>query len=233
MADLPEECVDLAYLDPPFNTGREHTSQQAAYSDRFSSIDEYLAWMTPRLAEIHRVLQPAGSILLHCDWRTNHHLRLVLDHLFGSDRFVNHLIWTYGLGGSSPRRFARKHDDILFYSKSDNYYFAPPLVPATSQRMKGQLKKATDVINIPAINNMAEERLGYPTQKPLPLLQLLIEACCPPDGTVLDPYCGSGTTLVAAAETGRHYIGFDINPQAEEITQKRLMKQDSTESRER
>jgi len=99
--------------------------------------------------------------------------------------------------------------------------------------MKGQLKKATDVINIPAINNMAEERLGYPTQKPLPLLQLLIEACCPPDGTVLDPYCGSGTTLVAAAETGRHYIGFDINPQAEEITQKRLMKQDSTESRER
>ncbi|MEX0876511.1 MAG: site-specific DNA-methyltransferase, partial [Phycisphaerales bacterium] len=123
----------------------------------------------------------------------------------------------------SPRRFARKHDDILFYCiRPDSYYFSPPMIPATSNRMKGQLKKATDVLDIPSINNMADERVGYPTQKPIALLELLIAACCPPGGTVLDPCCGSGTTLVAARRLGRSYIGADLNPQAVAITTRRL-----------
>src|SRR5215510_10804534 len=173
--------------------------------------------MRPRLREIHRVLKPDGSILLHCDWRTCHHFRLMLDELFGAERFVNHLIWHYGLGGSSPRRFARKHDDILFYAKGDGYFFQAPMVPATSNRMKGQHKKASDVIAIPSINNMADERIGYPTQKPLKLLELLMNATCPPNGVVLDPFCGSGTTLVAAMRSGRGYIGIDSNPHAVRI----------------
>jgi DNA modification methylase len=203
---LAPGTVDLAYLDPPFNTGRTLSAANAAYGDTWPSLKAYLAFLRPRLEAVHRALKPAGSILLHCDWRCSHHLRLMLDELFGVEGFVNHLIWTYGLGGSSPRRFARKHDDVLYYAKGSDYFFEPPLVPATSNRMKGQLKKRT----------------GYPTQKPLALLSLLVNACCPPGGTVLDPFCGSGTTLVAAAESGRRFLGIDINPDAVRISQRRV-----------
>jgi DNA modification methylase len=248
LSSLPAGFADLAYLDPPFNTGRQHAAARAAYPDRWPDVDSYLAFLRPRLQAVHRALTPSGSILLHCDWRTVHHLRLLLDDLFGVDfngarpsgqsdgrstggaargtsgggGFVNHLIWVYGLGGSSRRRFARKHDDILFYARSAEYHFDPPLVPATSNRMKGQMKKATDIIEIPAINNMASERVGHPTQKPLALLELLIGACCPKDGLVLDPFCGSGTSLVAARRLGRRALGIDINPDAVNIARSRL-----------
>lgn len=219
--------VNLAYLDPPFNTGQTQTGLQAAYEDSWPDMAAYLGCMQPRVRAIHRALKPDGAILLHCDWRTSHHFRLMLDEVFGAANFVNHLIWRYGLGGSSPRRFARKHDDILFYAKSVDYYFEPPRVPATSNRMRGQMKKASDVIDIPSINNMALERVGYPTQKPLALLELLVRACCPPDGVVLDPFCGSGTTLVAALNTGRRFIGIDRNPDAVRIAQSRCADQQS------
>jgi DNA modification methylase len=178
--------------------------------------------MRSRIEAIHRVLKPDGSILLHCDWRTCHHFRLMLDEMFGAERFVNHLIWRYGLGGSSPRRFARKHDDILFYARSDEYYFVPPRVPATSNRMRGMTKKAADVIEIPSINNMAMERVGYPTQKPLALLELLVNACCTPGGVVLDPFCGSGTTPVATARCARRFVGIDRSSAACHIARERL-----------
>ena len=221
LADWPSQSIDLAYLDPPFNTGQMQRAGNGTYADRWPSMRAYLEFMSPRLGEIHRVLKPDGSILLHCDWRTCHHFRIMLDEVFGAERFVNHLIWQYGLGGSSPRRFARKHDDVLFYAKSEDYFFQAPMVPATSNRMRGQYKKASDVIAIPSINNMADERVGYPTQKPLALLELLIGACCPADGVVLDPFCGSGTALAAAAGSGRSYFGIDINPEAVRIAQER------------
>lgn len=221
----PDACVDLVSIDPPFNTGatKRGRDEGVDYADAWPTIEDYLAFMRPRLIELHRVLKPTGSILLHCDWRASHHLRLLLDHVFGPERFVNHLIWTYGLGGSSPRRFARKHDDIFFYGKSDAYAFEPPMIPATSNRMKGQRKKATDVIDIPAINNMARERTGYPTQKPLALLRMLVDACCVPEGIVADVFCGSGTALVAARDSGRSWIGCDINQDAVRIARERLM----------
>ncbi|MFO0827996.1 MAG: site-specific DNA-methyltransferase [Phycisphaerales bacterium] len=221
LRDEPAQSVDLVYLDPPFNTGRVMTARGGAFDDRFTSIAEYLAFLEPRLEACRDVLRDSGSILVHCDWRTSHRVRCLLDDLFGPEQFVNHLVWAYGLGGSSPRTFARKHDDILFYARSPSYYFEPPLVPATSRRMAGMLKKATDVLQIPSINNLAHERTGYPTQKPLALLKLLVGACCPPGGTVLDPCCGSGTTLVAARLSGRSAIGFDLNPQALRIAAER------------
>lgn len=139
------------------------------------------------------------------------------------DRFVNHLIWSYGLGGSSPRHFSRKHDDILWYAPDPaRCHFTPPRTPATSARMKGLSKKMTDVLLIPSINNMAAERTGYPTQKPLALLNLLVQACCPPRGTVCDPCCGSGTTLVAARVSRRTPIGCDISPAAVGLASRRL-----------
>lgn len=220
---LPARSIDLIYADPPFNTGMTQAGRAGSYADSWPTMDAYLAWISPRIRALVRLLRPTGAILLHCDFRTCHHLRLLLDEVFGPRRFVNHLIWSYGLGGSSPRRFARKHDDILYYSRSpDGQYFDPPMVPATSRRMAGQLKKCTDVLDVPSINNMAAERTGYPTQKPLALLRLLVNACCPPGGTVLDPCCGSGTTLVASVATGRRAIGGDVNSQAVEIARTRL-----------
>jgi DNA modification methylase len=224
MRGLPGACIDLVYLDPPFNTGRRLGGSGATFDDRWETVEAYLAFMEPRVREAHRLLLSSGSILLHCDWRTSHHLRLLLDTIFGADHFVNHLIWRYGLGGSSSRRFARKHDDILFYGRTRAYHFTPPRVPATSQRMLGLTKKATDVLDVPAINNMAHERSGYPAQKPLALLRILVEACAPPGGIVLDPFCGSGTTAVAAATLDRRFIAVDRNPDAVEIARERVGK---------
>jgi len=206
-------------------------AREGAYEDSWPDIASYLGFMRPRIVAVARALAPSGVILLHCDWRASHHLRLMLDDVFGAERFVNHLIWSYGLGGSSPRRFARKHDDILFYAKGEDYAFEPPRVPATSQRMKGQLKKATDVLDIPSINNMAAERVGYPTQKPLALLELLVAACAPSGGCVLDPFCGSGTTLVAARRLKRRAMGIDASERAVSIARERVAAMDSRPSR--
>jgi DNA modification methylase len=219
--------IDLVYADPPFNTGQERNGRAGAYGDTWDSMDAYLDWLRQRLEATLPLLKPTGSLLLHLDQRASHHARLLLDELLGADRFVNHLIWSYGLGGSSPRRFARKHDDILFYCVDPGlYWFEPARVPATSNRMAGQTKKATDVLDVPTINNMARERTGYPTQKPLALLELLVGACCPPGGLVLDPCCGSGTTLVAAATLGRRAIGIDLNADGVAIARRRLVELD-------
>jgi DNA modification methylase len=220
---LERGSIDLLYADPPFNTGESQVDRAGRFDDSWPTTGAYVQWLRERLIATLPALKPSACILLHVDFRVCHHVRLLLDELLGEDRFVNHLIWSYGLGGSSPRRFARKHDDILFYCLDpDLYYFDPPMVPATSARMAGQLKKSTDVLEIPSINNMAKERTGYPTQKPLALLELLIRACCPAGGLVLDPCCGSGTTLLAALRTGRRAFGFDSNPEAVALSRRRV-----------
>lgn len=220
---LAPGSVDLFYADPPFATGRTHRAGDASFDDAWPDLPAYLAWLRARLEATLPALAPTGALLLHLDWRTSHHARVILEDLLGADAFINQLVWTYGLGGSSPRRFARKHDDILYYAPDpDRCYFDPPMVPATSRRLAGQNKKATDVLDIPALNNMARERVGYPTQKPLALLELLINACCPPGGLVYDPCCGSGTTLVAAVRTGRRAAGGDRSADAVRVASERL-----------
>lgn len=220
---LPPASIDLVYADPPFNTGAAKQGEAGWYADSWPDAASYRAWLGERLAATIPALKPTGSILLHLDQRMSHHARLLLDDLLGPDRFVNHLVWWYGLGGSSPRRFARKHDDILWYAVDPaRYYFEAPMVPSTSRRMAGRPKKATDVLAVAAINNMSRERSGYPTQKPLALLGTLIRACCPVGGVVLDPCCGSGTTLVAAAGLERGVLGCDTNPDAVALARARL-----------
>ncbi len=220
---LDPGSVDLVYADPPFNTGETKRGAAGSYEDRWTTIGSYVEWLRERISATLPALKPTGSVLLHVDWRVSHHARLLLDELMGPESFVNHLIWSYGLGGSSPRRFARKHDDILFYGvEPERYYFDAPRVPATSARMAGMSKKSTDVLAIPSINNMARERVGYPTQKPLALLDVLVRACCPPGGVTLDPCCGSGTTLVAAIRSGREAWGADASECAVAITLDRL-----------
>jgi len=241
---LGPRSIDLLYADPPFNTGQVQCDRAGSYDDAWPTTRDYIGWLREGLTATLPALKPTACVLLHIDFRVCHHARLLLDELLGEDRFVNHLIWHYGLGGSSPRRFARKHDDILFYCVDpERYYFKAPMVPATSNRMRGQMKKSTDVLRVPPatqdellevanINNMAVERVGYPTQKPLALLELLIGACCPPGGTVLDPCCGSGTTLVAAAGLGRNAVGFDKSPQAVEVARARLAQVDAARARQ-
>ena len=220
---LEPGTIDLVYVDPPFNTGATKASHAGEFADGWATMDEYLAWMRARISATVPAVRETGSVLVHVDWRSSHRVRVMLDEVLGADRFVNHLVWSYGLGGSSPRRFARKHDDILFYCiDPERYWFEAPQVPATSRRMAGQMKKATDVIDIPSINNMAAERVGWPTQKPLALLELLIGACCPPGGVVLDPCCGSGTAVVGAVRTGRRGLGADIDARAIELTRGRV-----------
>lgn len=219
---LEPESVDLLYADPPFNTGRARSGASGRYEDRWPSGAAHAEWLRERLEASIPLLRPSGAVLLHLDHRASHRARVVLDDLLGEDCFINHIVWAYGLGGSSPRRFARKHDDILYYARTpDGHYFDPPLVPSTSRRMAGRPKKATDVLDIPSINNMSSERTGYPSQKPLALLSLLIRACCPAGGVVLDPTCGSGTTPLAALQTGRAAVAIDASPEAIALTQRR------------
>ena len=220
LKQLPDESVDLIYSDILYNTGRKFDD----FDDDLGTPQEAIEWYKPRLMEMHRVLKDTGSIYLHMDYRLAHYIKVEMDKLFDIDNFINEIIWEYGLGGSGNRTFAKKHDNILFYSKSRNYTFNLQYEPATSNRLKGKMKKMTDVWDIPAINNMAHERVGYNTQKPKELLERVIKASSNKDDVVADFFMGSGTAIEVAKELGRNYIGCDINPRAIEIAQERLEK---------
>jgi DNA methylase len=223
--------VMLAYIDPPFGTGRNF----GAYDDRWQGgRTELVSELRKRIELIHALLHPEGSILVHIDHRISHLIAVVLDEVFGpGDRdpsnhtqagFRNEIIWSYGLGGSSPRFYPRKHDTILWYTKGVHWHFQAPMIHATSARMKGQMKKRPDVFDIPSINNMAIERVGFPTQKPLELLDIFVHAHTQPGDLVLDAFCGSGTTLVAARRAGRSAIGIDEGDEAIRVSRERLQK---------
>ena len=188
----------------------------------------YVVMMTLRLRELHRVLKSSGSIYLHCDQSASSYIRSLMDVIFGPENFLNCISWCYGLGGSSSRYWPRKHDDILWYSKSaDQHYFEAVQIPATSQMMKGKTKKAPDYWNIPTINNMAHERNGYPTQKPEKLLEMIIMSSSKERDLILDPCCGSGTTLKVASNLNRRAIGIDSSETAIEVCKNRFEEQNT------
>ena len=186
----------------------------------------YLTYMAQRIIEMHRILKMTGSLYLHCDPTASHYLKLILDRIFREEKgggFQNELIWHFGLGGSSPKRYSKKHHVIFFYTKSNVYHFDKPQIPATSNKMKGQMKGITDVWNIPNINNNdTKERTGYPTQKPLALLRRIIQASSREGDVVFDPFCGCATTMVAAQQLNRKWIGIDIAPKSAELVVERL-----------
>lgn len=203
------------------------------------SLLAYLVSMTLRVAEIHRVLKPTGSFYLHCDPTSSHYLKLILDSVFcpqGGD-FKNEIVWWYETGGIPKKDFSRKHDVLLRYTKTKVYTFnAHEVLESRSDevlrriatgnpsatRSTGQFRHPSDVWKIPAINAMAKERLGYPTQKPEALLERIIKASSNEGDVVLDAYCGCGTTVAVAQNLNRRWIGIDITYQSISLILKRL-----------
>ena len=171
---------------------------------------------------MYRVLKDTGSFYIHGDNRFIPYIRIECDKIFDIKNFRNEIIWKYGLGGSSNKQFAKKHDTILFYTKTSEYKFNLQYEKATSNKMKGQMKKMTDVWDIPNINNMAKERTGYPTQKPVDLIHNIIQASSNENDMVADFFMGSGTTGEVALKIGRKFIGCDIGEKACEVSKDRL-----------
>jgi len=217
---LPVNYIDLIYCDILYNTGRKF----ADYDDNLGTPQEAIDWYKPRILEMQRVLKNSGSIYIHCDYRLVHYLKVLMDEIFGYNNFINEIIWKYGLGGSGKKSFSKKHDNILFYTKGKDYTFNLQFEEATSNKMKGQMKKMIDVWDIPNINNMAKERIGYGTQKPAELLYNIISASSNEGDIVADFFMGSGTTAEQAIELKRRFIGCDINENACKITKERLEK---------
>ena len=218
MKTIEDNTVDLIYCDILYGTGRKFKD----YQDLKPVRSEIEAHYIPRLKEMHRILKPTGSIYLQMDTKINHWIRCIMDDIFGYDNFRNEIVWKYGLGRSSDKQFGKRHDTILFYSKSNNYIYNKQLEEATSQRMKGEYKNMSDVwVDIPNINNMANERIGYDTQKPKALIERIIKASSNEGDLVADFYLGSGTTCEVSLELGRNFIGCDINPRAIEIAKSR------------
>jgi site-specific DNA-methyltransferase (adenine-specific) len=190
---------------------------------REGSLFAYLVMMAVRLVELYRVLKPMGSVYLHCDPSASHYLKILMDAVFGPEHFRNEIVWRYKTGGASRRHFARKHDLIFFYSKSEHYTFHALKEKSYMMHRYG-FKKSTflrdtrgeytwvymkDVWELPALGAADGERLGYPTQKPEALLERIIQASSNEGEIVLDPFCGSGTTLAVAQRLGRGWLGIE------------------------
>jgi adenine-specific DNA-methyltransferase len=237
LRSLPDAFINLVYIDPPFATGQRRTSPRSntSYGDsRPRDLAEYLGWLNARLSEIRRVMAPAATLYVHLDWHVVHYVKVELDKLFGAKNFRNEIVWHYNSGPRSRSDFGRRHDLILRYTKSDRYVFNPDAVrqpyspdiniPASKRHYYHPLGKVMDdVWRIPIIaQNDKTERLGYPTQKPGALLDLIIRASSNEGDLVADFFCGSGTTLAIAARLGRRWLGCDDNPEAIAIAEKRL-----------
>lgn len=239
-------------------TNRE--GQEFSFTDKWNTRTEYLDFMKIRLIEMKRILKDTGNIFLHCDKSASHYLRVILDEVFGYDNFRSEIIWSYRRWSNSKRGLLDGHQTIFYYSKSKDYKFNIEYTdysPTTNidqilqERVRdnngksiykrdsdgnivnAQPKKGvplSDVWEIPFLNPKANERVGYPTQKPINLLEKIISISTDEEDLVLDPFCGSGTTLVAAKLLGRQYIGIDSNPDAIKLSRERLANPFKTDS---
>ena len=200
----------------------------------------FLCFMAVRLLAMHRVLRPTGSIYLHCDPTASHYLKELMDAIFGRKQFRNEIVWCYTSGGVSKRWWARKHDLLLFYSKSKRFNFNPqyrPYSEGTLQRGLTQYKKDLGGYSLrqegaaendwwvgiqPIVSPTSRERMGYPTQKPLPLYERIIKASSTEGDIICDPFSGCATTLIAAERLNRQWVGMDIWDNAKAVVLERL-----------
>jgi site-specific DNA-methyltransferase (adenine-specific) len=244
-------AVTLAYLDPPYNTGRVYETREGAraFDDRWHNLSDYLASIRVRLEAIHPLLAPHGSVVLHVDPKTSHYLKVIGDEVFGADCFASEIIWRYRRWPAKTTNFQRVHDVLLRWVRDATTpprwnQLYEPLAPSTVKTHGGKRQKHAwlgdkrtrvqylpekspgcplgDVWDLPIIAPCAKERTGYPTQKPEALLERLILATTDPDDLVLDPYMGSGTTIAVATRLGRRAIGIDSSDEAVRIAEARL-----------
>ncbi len=224
------------------------------FNDIWPTRESYITFIYERVVEIVRVLKDSGSIFFHCDRSASHLIRSILDDIMGSDNFQSEIIWTYKRWSNAKKGLLQQHQNILFYSKSKDFKWIGKRVdysPTTNidqllqQRERDWRGKSVykrdhqgavvasnqkegvplgDVWDIPFLNPKAKERTGYPTQKPLQLLDRIVELTTDEGDCVLDPFAGSGTTLVSASLLNRSYIGFDISADAVELINSRLAK---------
>jgi site-specific DNA-methyltransferase (adenine-specific) len=222
------------------------------FSDEWGSRHEYATFLRERLQGFHRVLRKTGSLFFHCDSNASHLIRCLIEEVFGEAMFRSEIIWHYRRWSNSQHSPLPSHQTIFFYTKAENYKYRQifeDYSPSTNvdqilqRRERDEYGKAayarddggniiydghkngvpiSDVWDIPFLNPKARERVGYPTQKPILLLERIISLVTDPGDTVLDPFCGSGTTLLAAELLGRNSIGIDISPEAVHLTRRRL-----------
>jgi len=258
LAAFPDQVFDLIYIDPPFNTGRAQTRHRtrttqdpdgdrvgfhgrrhrttvlgsSQFADRF---DDYQAFLRPRLEACFRLLAPTGSFFLHLDYREVHYAKVALDGIFGRDRFMNELIWAYDYGARTRRRWAPKHDNILWYVKDPRRYtfdeaamdrieyMAPKLVGAT-KAARG--KTPTDTWWHTIVSPTGKEKTGYPTQKPLGILERIVRVHSRPGDRLLDAFAGSGSFGEAAARAGRDCVLVDEAAAAIAVMRRRFAGRD-------
>lgn len=260
LADLSGR-VTLIYIDPPFGTGDVFSIKPSGfdkkltipvYSDRLSR-EEYIAMMRSTLTVCRDLLSPEGSIYLHIDYRMSPYMRLLMDELFGETNFLNEIVWAYKSGGRSTRHYSRKHDAILFYSKSKNVYFNIGAVGVPRGREKrNNMKRSIDEFgrvcysirsggklytytedtpvyptdvwsDIEHIQQRDPERTGFATQKPESLMKRIILASSREGDVVADLFSGSGTTAAVAADEGRRFAAVDSSPAAMAAIRRRLL----------
>ncbi len=209
-------------------TYRTTELSRQAFDDAY---DDYLAFLEPRLQHAHRLLTSNGSLMLHLDYREVHYAKVLLDGIFGRESFINEIVWSYDYGGRSRKRWSPKHDNILWYTRRpDDYtfryddidripYMAPGLV-GPEKAARG--KTPTDSWWHTIVSPTGKERTGYPTQKPLGILERIIRVHSNPEDTVLDFFAGSGTTGEAALAHGRHAVLIDENQEAIDVMLERL-----------
>ena len=257
MKFLPSESIDLMYNDPPFFSQRNYmtkskidTNIKRSFTDTFTDLTEYLNFLHVRLVEMKRLLKPNGSIYIHLDWHSSHYVKVMMDNIFGYDNFINNIVWCYTGGGSGKRGFAKKHDDILLYAKSENYTFnyndvSIPYAKGTEVLIDEQTKKKYYLKSgiryyiersgkiledwwtcddIPNLNhNKLEDRHNYPTEKPRQLLERIIKASSNQGDTVADFFGGSGVTAAVSKKLERKCIICDKSEDSINLIKARLL----------
>ena len=264
-----EGGLKLFYIDPPFAVGadfgfdikiggetaekKQSIIEEIAYRDTWGKgISSYLTMMYERLKLMHNLLAEDGSIYVHCDWRLNSVVRLLLDDVFGVENYVNEIVWHYKRWSNVAITFQKMHDNILFYSKTNKKIFTLLLQDYTNPdwiedtvrgfvdgklvRLKDEfgnyIKREKENKGVPMhdvwedinfIGPTASERIGYPTQKPEALLERIIKASSNEGDLIADFFCGSGTTAAVAEKLGRKWITTDLGRFAIHTTRKRLI----------
>ena len=211
--------------------GRRYETERLGSRSFEDAYDDYLGFLEPFLVEAQRLLAPSGSLYLHLDYREVHYAKVLADRIFGRVNFVNEIIWAYDYGARPKRRWPAKHDNILFYAKDaarnlfnvDDIERIPYMAPGLAGPEKAARGKLpTDTWWHTIVSPTGKEKLGYPTQKPLGVLERIVRASSPPEGLVCDFVAGSGTTGEAALRHGRRFVLADDSPEAFEVMRRRF-----------